>query len=363
MNLRNIFITVLVIPVLVGTVRAGSAAVQTSTGGGASCSIVSRDPVTGDLGIAVLSALPCVGISAPWASASAGAIVTQAEPNLPFGPEGLRILGVGRTAQETLDSLLSADHRREYRQLGIVDRMGNSAAFTGTGCPPVSGQRLGPGYAVQGEFLGNGASLDSMASAYERTPGDLAVRLLAGIGAAGRGPWRSGALLVVREGAGYGARQDRFVDIRVDEHADPAGEMRRIFAAWIASSAVERRMAAVDRFNSNRQYAAAQEETRRIVESLNARLKEHPDDPEVLNDVATVLTAYDLAKERAVELSTRAVRLAPGEARYLETHAECLFRVGKVEEAIRFASELVTKEPGNERYRERLRKYLGAKGN
>ncbi len=330
-------------------------------------SIVARDPVTGDLGIAVQSRFLAVGAVVPWARANTGAIATQAQANTTFGPEGLRMLAYGWTAQEVLDSLLAIDPEKEYRQVGIVDPTGNSVAFTGAKCQAYAGHKIGPGYAVQGNILAGAGVLEAMATAYEKAVGDLADRLLAALSAAEKAGGdsrrrQSAALLIVREGGGYGGFNDRFVDLRVDDHPDPVGELNRIYALWNTTFLIESRMESIDRFNRNKQFAAAQEETRRVVESLNAQLRDHPDDPEILTRVAWILSTYDIAKDRAIELAKRAVKLAPGDSRIMDTLAECHYRFGQIDEAIAIASELVAKEPGNDYYWNQLQRFRNAKG-
>lgn len=329
-------------------------------------SIVARDPLTGDFGVAVQSKFMAVGAVVPWARANIGAIATQAQANTSFGPEGLRMLAFGWTAQEVLDSLLAADPDRDHRQVGIVDPQGNSLAFTGTKCQAYAAHKLGPGFAVQGNILAGAAVIDAMATAYERTQGDLPDRLLAALSAAekaggdSRGR-QSAALLVVRDGGGYGGLNDRMVDLRVDDHKDPVGELTRLYALWNTTFLFEMRMASIERFNANKQFAAAQEETRRVVESLNAQLRDHPDDPDVLNRVAWILATYDIAKERALELAKRAATLAPARSDILDTMAECHFRLGQVQEAIAIESQLVAKEPANDHYWKQLQKFRGSK--
>jgi uncharacterized Ntn-hydrolase superfamily protein len=198
-----------------------------------------------------------------------------------------------------------------------------------------------------------------MSAAFDRTPGNLAARLLAAIAAGGdKQGRRSAALLVVREGGGYDARDDRLIDLRVDDHSDPVGELKRLYGLWNSTASVESRLATIDRFNRNKQFSAAQEETRRLVDDLNARLRDHPDDPEVLNSVAIALSTSGIARDRALELATRAVKLAPADLRFKDTLAECHFMLGHTDEAVRIASEIVAREPGNAYYRSQLQKYL-----
>ncbi|HLF15057.1 MAG TPA: tetratricopeptide repeat protein, partial [Bacteroidota bacterium] len=173
---------------------------------------------------------------------------------------------------------------------------------------------------------------------------------------------QSAALLIVREGGGYGGFNDRFIDLRVDDHPDPVGELSRVYMLWNTTFGIQIRMESVDRFNRNKQFAAAQEETRRVVETLNAQLRDHPDDPEILNRVAWILSTSDLAKDRAIDLARRAAKLAPGDPRIMDTLAECHYRLGQINEAIAIASELVAKEPGNDHYWNQLQKFRNARG-
>ena len=350
---------------LLGMLITGLAPAQDPSALGA-CSIVARDPLTGDIGVAVRSPRLASGSVVPWAAAASGAIATQGRASASFGPDGLRMLGYGWSAAQSLDSLLAGDPERESRQLAIVDKMGTAAGFTGTASGPSAAHRMGSGYIVLVNGAGGYALLDSMASRYERSAGDLAARLLAALGAgagsSGKpGADRSAALVVVREGSGFDGSNDRLVDLRVDENRDPVGELGRIYDAWNATAGVESRLAAIDRFNANRQFSAAQEETQRLVAMLNAQLRERPDDPETLNSVAWALSTSGIAKDRALELSTRAVKLAPGDLRYRDTLAECNFRLGRTDEAVRIASEIVAKDPASEYYRTRLQRFLDSR--
>lgn len=332
----------------------------------ATYSIVARDPLTGDFGVAVQSRYMAVGAVVPWAAANAGAVATQAFANPSYGPDGLRLLTQGRRAQEVVDSLVAGDPGRDERQLGVVDLEGNAAAWTGPKCLDYAGHRTGPGYTVQGNILAGAAVLEGMARAYDTSSGDFADRLLAALDAAERAGGdrrgkQSAALLIVREGGGFGGRGDRLVDLRVDDHRDPVRELRRLYELWNSTILLERRMETIANFNRNRQFAAAQEETRRVVDALNAELRDHPDDPEVLNRVAWILSTNNLARERALELAQRAAKLEPGALHIMDTLAECHYQLGQFDQAIAIASDLVAKDPGNEHYFNQLRKFREAR--
>jgi uncharacterized Ntn-hydrolase superfamily protein len=201
----------------------------------ATFSIVAFDPATGDLGVAVTSKFPAVGNGVPWARSGAGAVATQAAANLSYGEEGLAMMGRGLSASEVLKKVLEADPLREERQVGIVDARGNAVTFTGKNCFPWAGGKTGKHYAVQGNILTGPETVDAMAGAYEASQGELPDRLVAALeaGQAAGGDRRgrqSAALLVVRKGAGYGGKGDRWVDLRVDDHPQPVAELKRLLA-------------------------------------------------------------------------------------------------------------------------------------
>jgi uncharacterized Ntn-hydrolase superfamily protein len=169
----------------------------------------------------------------PWARAGVGAVATQAMANYNYGPRGLELMSRGRTAGQTVEDLISADEDREHRQLGIVDGRGRAATFTGSECFEWAGGVTGEHYAAQGNILVGRETVEAMANTYEETDGDLATRLLSALdaGQAAGGDSRgkqSAALLVVREGGGYGGDNDRVIDLRVDDHPEPIRELIRI---------------------------------------------------------------------------------------------------------------------------------------
>ncbi|RFC46549.1 MAG: putative conserved protein, Ntn-hydrolase superfamily [Verrucomicrobia bacterium] len=196
-------------------------------------SIIARDPATGEIGIAVQSRVPAVGSIVPWAQASAGAIATQAAANVSFGHLGLVLLRERIPPDRSLEILLKDDPDREQRQLALIDAAGHCAAFTGSECVPFAGHLTGPNFAVQGNLLAGPEVLEAMAQAFESSEGDLSDRLIAALraGQAEGGDRRgkqSAALMVVREGWGYGGLNDRYRDLRVDDHPDPIEELSRI---------------------------------------------------------------------------------------------------------------------------------------
>lgn len=196
-------------------------------------SIVARDPQTSELGVAVQSKFLSVGAVVPWAKAGVGAIATQAWANTSYGPRGLELLASGLAADEVLKQLTSADEGRAERQVGIVGVQGMPVTYTGDQCFPWAGGRVGEHYSCQGNILVGEDTVLAMARTFEETGGYLCDRLLAALaaGQAAGGDSRgqqSAALLVVREKGGYSGFNDRFIDLRVDDHPTPIDELQRI---------------------------------------------------------------------------------------------------------------------------------------
>jgi len=196
-------------------------------------SIVARDPQTGELGVAVQSKFLAVGAVVPWAKAGVGAIATQSWANTSYGPHGLELLASGLSATEAMAQLIAEDQNRTSRQVGIVGVDGAPASFTGDECYPWAGGHVGEHYTCQGNILVGEETVLSMAHTFEQTRGLLCDRLVAALaaGQAAGGDSRgqqSAALLVVRKGGGYGGFNDRFIDLRVDDHPRPIDELQRI---------------------------------------------------------------------------------------------------------------------------------------
>ncbi len=199
----------------------------------ATFSIVAFDSGTEELGVAVQSKFLAVGSIVPWARAGVGAVATQAMANFDYGPRGLELMSRGKTAEETVEALISADDECEDRQVGVVDARGRAATFTGSECFEWAGGVTGDSYAAQGNILVGQETVEAMAKTFESAGNDLAGRLLTALdaGQAAGGDSRgkqSAALLVVREGGGYGGNNDRSLDLRVDDHPEPIKELIRL---------------------------------------------------------------------------------------------------------------------------------------
>jgi uncharacterized Ntn-hydrolase superfamily protein len=197
-------------------------------------SIVGFDPIEKEWGIAVQSKFLGVGAVVPWAKAGAGAVATQSYANTAYGPKALALMEQGKSAQETLELLLAEDPEKEMRQVGLIDASGNPATFTGKECYDWAGGLTGPHFAAQGNILVDEKTVQAMAQVFAETNGPLADRLLAALdagqeaGGDSRGK-QSAALYIVKDKGGYGGFNDRYIDLRVDDHPDPIKELIRIY--------------------------------------------------------------------------------------------------------------------------------------
>jgi uncharacterized Ntn-hydrolase superfamily protein len=199
----------------------------------ATYSIVARDSVTGDIGVAVQSHWFSVGSIVTWADAGVGAVATQSFAEPAYGPLGLQLMRMGRSGPEALRALVSTDKDSSLRQVAMVDAQGRVAAFTGNRAIRAAGHHVGAQYSVQANLMEKPSVWPAMARAYETTRGDLAERLLAALEAAERegGDIRgrqSAAILVVTAKSTGKQWSDRKFDLRVEDHPSPVTELRRL---------------------------------------------------------------------------------------------------------------------------------------
>jgi uncharacterized Ntn-hydrolase superfamily protein len=200
-------------------------------------SIVARDPEQDAVGVAVQSKFVSVGSVVPFASADAGAVATQSFANVAYGPDGLELLRDGYDAEAVVAELTDADDAAEDRQIGVVGQDGSVAAFTGAECFDVAGDLQGEHYTVQGNILENEETLSAMAQAFEGTDGGLPEKLLAALhagneaGGDSRGE-QSAAMYVAKPEGGYDGKNDRWIDVRVDDHEHPIDELERVFKVY-----------------------------------------------------------------------------------------------------------------------------------
>jgi uncharacterized Ntn-hydrolase superfamily protein len=196
-------------------------------------SIVARDETTGDFGVAVASKFLAVGSAVGYAEATVGAVATQSYANTSYGPRTLAGLKAGLTLEGIHQSFAATDDTYELRQYGLVDAKGNSITFTGKDCFPWAGGIAKKNLAIQGNLLAGPQVVEKMLETYETSqlafPEKLLAALEAGDEAGGdkRGK-QSAALLVVRDKGGYGGFDDRYIDLRVDDHTAPIPELSRL---------------------------------------------------------------------------------------------------------------------------------------
>ncbi len=270
----------------------------------ATFSIVARDPQTGELGVAVASRFFSVGSVVPYARAGVGAVATQANANVTWGPRGLELLERGANADETLKVLLRNDSDSSARQVGIVAADGSSATWSGPKCNSWAGGRSGPNYAVQGNILAGEPVVLALEKTFLETKGTLAQRmyaaLLAGDAAGGDSRGRqSAAMIVVKEGAGYNGGNDRAIDIRVDDHADPFKELGRLLSYAEMNYAWNEGWTAF----THKRFAEAL-----VAQERAAKLA--PENPEVLYDLAVIRLAAG-HRDESLQALQKALTLNP----------------------------------------------------
>lgn len=200
-------------------------------------SICALDPATGETGVAVTTRVPEVGRLCPFAKAGVGAVATQAQVVVKYGPQGLELLEKGMSPQQVIEELLKDDSGREHRQLGIIDAKGNTANHTGNQCINYAGHRSGKNYTVQGNLLAGKGVIDATAESFEATEGsglDLADRLIAALEAGHRaggdkrtGLKQSAAVMVADPRRKHRDGSNITVNLQVAEHPEPVAELRR----------------------------------------------------------------------------------------------------------------------------------------
>jgi uncharacterized Ntn-hydrolase superfamily protein len=270
-------------------------------------SLVAADPQTGEVGAAVQSKYFAVGAVVPWAKAGVGAVATQAAGVAAYGPRILALLEQRVDPAAAVAATLAEDAERETRQLGVVAADGLATSMTGERCGAWAGSVVGDGYAAQGNLLAGEAVVADMARAFEAASGSLAERLLAGLEAAqaaggDRRGQQSAALMVERRGAAGESRDglDRVVDLRVDDHAEPIVELRRLFG-------IQQRWDALRQASGSH----AAREYRRGIRILEDALERFPDEPALLYDLACFESLEGEASSALAHLR-RAVELDAG---------------------------------------------------
>lgn len=270
-------------------------------------SIVARDAATGELGVAVQSHWFSVGSVVSWAQPGIGAVATQSFVEVSYGPLGLELMRAGKSASEALTALLAADQHIDVRQVGMVDAKGTVANHTGKNAIIAFCDQTGDGYSVQANLMDKTTVCAAMARAYEATReagGDLAERMMAALEAAQaeggdiRGK-QSAALKVVSGNATLPAWGGRIFDLRIEDHAAPIVELRRLLSVARAY----RLMNAGDDFMTEGDIESA-------VDAYTKAEAIMPDNHEIVFWHAATLAAADRVDE-SLPLFARAFRMWP----------------------------------------------------
>ena len=229
-------------------------------------SIVARDPITGDMGVAVQSHWFSIGNLVPWAQAGVGAVATQSFIDVRYGVQGLKLMRTGKSASQALYELKKSDAHPEVRQVAMIDAKGNVAAHTGKACIRYAGHKIGKNFSVQANLMINDGVVQAMEKAYLNSKGTLADRLITALEAAQsiggdlRGK-QSAAVLVVRGTPTGKLWEDRLVDLHVEDHPTPLKELRRLMNLHKAYDHMNKGDLAIEQKNIDgalREYGAAQ---------------------------------------------------------------------------------------------------------
>ena len=230
-------------------------------------SIVARDTATGQMAVGVQSHWFSVGTIVSWGRSGVGVVATQSFVNPAYGPNGLELMSQGSSADEALQILVEADRGRDYRQVAFLDAQGAVSAYTGSSCIASASHAMGDNYCVQANMMLNDDVVPAMSRAFV-DHGDLplaerVLRVLQAAQAAGgdiRGK-QSAALLVVGPEVVEEIWHDKLIDLRVDDHQDPLGELERLLLVHRAYEHMNRGDLAVEHGDMEaalREYGAAE---------------------------------------------------------------------------------------------------------
>ncbi|UCG30339.1 MAG: DUF1028 domain-containing protein [candidate division WOR-3 bacterium] len=323
-------------------------------------SIVAMDPETDEYGVAVASRVLDVGYIVPWVKADVGAVATQAYSNPYFGPWALEELSKAKSADEAMRAVLAKDTMPEDRQIGIVDRNGQSASHTGNNTTAWAGHRNGPNVAVQGNILTGPEVVDSMLAVFTRTEGPLAERMLSALeagdnaGGDSRGK-QSASIVVMTKRGGYLGVDDRLVDLKVIDNPEPVQELRRQYELWQYAF-----MAPAYLRLAGEQKEKENTFLKKTYSLLTKALQSDLESPEVYNSLAWEFALLKKYPEETLQAAKKAHALAPDDANIMDTVAEAYYAAGKYEEAVKWETNALQIEPENAFFLGQLEKYKNA---
>lgn len=254
-------------------------------------SIVALDKATGELGVAVQSHWFSVGALVPWVEAGVGAVATQSFVEPSYGPLGLELMKVGKSADEALAGLLKADKNESVRQVAMVDARGKAAAHTGKNCIAEAGQHVGDGFSCQANMMLKNTVWEAMARAFETTKGELADRLIAALEAAekegGDIRGKQSAAIIVVKGKSSGVWwKDRIYDLRVEDSVAPVPELKRLLKL----------NKAYNHMNQGDEYLT-ENKTAEAMKEYSKGMDIYPDNPEMIFWPAVTLAATGKVEE------------------------------------------------------------------
>lgn len=339
-------VLVLVLCLCAGTARAADMS--------GAVSIVARDPLTGELAVAVLSHAPASGNLMPWVQADVGAIATGGETNGSWGPRGLQMLREGVPVGRMVDSLMHSDPHFQRRQIGALDRAGWPSGYTGVELVNWSGGVLDTNLAVQGNTMIHHQALDAVIDTVKGLAGQpLAERLLAGLllAQANRADWRgarSAALLVGRMNPERPDDASRYVYLRVDDDPDPAGQLERIYRAWRAGRLVAAHLDYAAWYRKAGEGARADAEQKRARAAVAQALADSGLGAPALNAMAWQLAQRGAMLDHAWTAIERARMAEPRSTEFSDTAAEVRYRQGRMAEALALAQEGHKRVPPDE---------------
>jgi len=325
-------------------------------------SIVAYDSVTQELGVAVESKYFSVGAVVPWAEAGVGAVATQAQVKAAYGPQVLAKLKGGQAPDAILRALAAGDSAWAFRQLGIADARGRVASWTGPKCTDWAGGTTGPGFACQGNILAGPAVVEGMAKAFRQTKGELGERLVAALEAAQaaggdkRGQ-QSAALIVVRPSARHPEYAQRYVDLRVEDHATPIAELRRLWHVHQGFHGAGAHMELASEYEAAGRRDMAARERERVHQILLAALERGERDATMLNGLAWACATHDLELADAARAAERAAEIEPKSTDILDTQAEVYFRMGQVDRAIEVETRAAELDPKSQYLKDQVTRF------
>lgn len=230
-------------------------------------SIVAIDTATGEMAVAVQSHWFSVGTIVTWGKSGVGVVATQSFVNPAYGPEGLKLMEQGYSAQAALKKLIEEDPGQKYRQVAFLNKNGEIAAHTGVSCIESANHIIGKNYSVQANMMLNDKVVPAMAEAFENNKDlPLAERILTVLQAAQnaggdiRGK-QSAALIVVNSKPVDNIWEDKKIDLRIDDHQNPIEELSRLLKVHRAYEHMNRGDLAIEHGKMDKaleEYAAAE---------------------------------------------------------------------------------------------------------